>query len=268
MAEFLQFLIDYGYIVIFVWVLLDQLGLPIPAIPLMLAAGALAGGGHLAITLVILVAVMGAVPMDLLWYYLGKARGGKMLNLLCAISLEPDYCVRNTEAMFNRLGPFALIVAKFLPGLQTLAPPMAGLTGMSVSRFIVLDTLGALLWSGLFAAIGLAFHRQLEQATQAIADFGIWAGAGLMAILFAYIGVKFVQRRRFVRSLRMRRLQPDEAYEMMRHGEDVHVIDLRHSYDFDLLPRMIPSAVRVPMESIERHYQRIPPESDVILYCS
>lgn len=268
MAESLQFLIDYGYIVVFVWVLLDQLGLPIPAIPLMLAAGALAGAGHLSIYLVILVAVVGAVPMDLMWYYLGKARGGKMLSVLCAISLEPDYCVRNTEAMFNRLGPYSLIVAKFLPGLQTLAPPMAGLTGMSMGRFILLDTLGALLWSSLFAVIGFAFHRRLEQATQAIAEFGIWAGGAFAAVLFAYICIKFAQRQRFVRSLRMRRLHPDEAYEMIRHNKEVHVIDLRHSYDFDLLPKMIPSAVRVPMESIERHQHRIPPDSDVILYCS
>ena len=268
MAEILQFLIEYGYLVIFVWVLLDQLGLPIPAIPLMLAAGALAGMDHLSIYGVILVAVLGAVPMDLLWYYLGKYRGAKVMSVLCAISIEPDYCVRNTQALFDRLGRMSLIVAKFVPGLQTLSPPMAGLTGMSVGRFLLLDTLGALIWSALFALIGMMFHRQLEQATVAIAEFGIWAGLALGSILLAYFGRKLYARQKFIRSLRMRRLQPDEVYEMLQGGDDVHVIDLRHGYDYDLLPKTIPSAVRVPMEAIDRHYHRIPTESDVILYCS
>jgi len=206
--------------------------------------------------------------MDLFWYYLGKSRGGKILNLLCAISLEPAYCVRNTEAVFDRLGPFALIVAKFVPGLQTLSPPMAGLTGMSLGRFLFLDTVGALIWSAFFALIGLMFHRQLEQATTFMAEFGIWSAVVVLGLLATYLGTKFIQRQHFIRSLRMRRLEPEEVYKMINSDADVHVIDLRHGSDFDLLPKMVPTAVRVPMESIDRHYHRIPPESDVILYCS
>ena len=268
MAEFLDFLVSYGYLVIFIWVLLDQAGLPLPAMPLMLAAGVLVGGGQLSLWLVLLAALVASVPIDFFWYALGKARGGKVLNLLCTISLEPDYCVRNTEATFDKLGPFSLIVAKFVPGLQTLAPPMAGLTGMSVRRFLLLDTTGTLLWSGTFVLFGMAFHDQLETAAAAIGEFGFWAGFVLAAIVALYIGSKFVQRQLFLRTLKMRRLAPEEVYEMLEHDKGTHVIDLRHSYDFDLLPETIPSAVRVPMEAIDRHAHRIPKDSDVILYCS
>jgi len=268
MTEFVQFLIEYGYTVIFVWVLLDQAGLPLPAIPMMIAAGVLVGTGQLSLFPVILIAIFASLPADLLWYQMGKARGGKVLNLLCAISLEPDYCVRNTEAVFDRLGHFSLLVAKFVPGLQTLAPAMAGFTGMSLGLFLILDGLGAVLWSGLLTGIGIIFHTELEIAAAAVARLGIWAAMILVGLLLLYIGIKYSRRRLFLRSLRMRRLHPAEVYELMKKNEEVHVIDLRHSHDSQALPEMVPNAVRVPMEFIDRHYHRIPKESDIILYCS
>ncbi len=139
---------------------------------------------------------------------------------------------------------------------------------MSVPRFLLLDATGTLLWSGTFVLLGMAFHDQLEAAAAAITEFGFWAGFVLAAIVALYLGSKFVQRQLFLRTLKMRRLAPEEVYEMLEHNESTHVIDLRHSYDFDLLPETIPSAVRVPMEAIDRHAHRIPKDSDVILYCS
>lgn len=268
LVELFEFLVTYGYLVIFIWVLLDQAGLPLPALPLMLAAGVLVGGGELALWAVLLVTLLASVPVDFFWYYVGKAKGGKVLNLLCAISLEPDYCVRNTESVFEKLGPFSLLVAKFVPGLQTLAPPMAGLTGMSLMQFLFLEVAGTLIWAGVFLAIGMIFHSELEAMALAMAEFGFWAGFGLVMVIVAYIGIKFVQRQVFIRSLRMRRLEPEEVYEMLEHKENTHVIDLRHSSDFDLLPETVPSALRVPMEAIDRHAHRIPRNSDVVLYCS
>lgn len=269
MAEFLTFLISYGYCVIFVWVLLDQSGLPMPAMPLMLAAGALAGMGDLSVTLILVTTVLATVPMDLGWYYAGKIRGGRVLNLLCAISLEPDYCVRNTESVFTRLGPLAVVVSKFVPGLQTLAPPMAGFTGMNATRFVVLDTIGTLLFAGLFVSLGWLFREQLEVIAAKIASYGTNAAIVIGLVVITYLGFKLVQRQAFLRSLKMRRLSPQQLHEMMSAKDnDIHVIDLRHSYDFDLLPHLVPGALRVPMEAIERHYEKIPRDSRIILYCS
>lgn len=268
MTEFMEFLISHGYQVIFFWVLLDQAGLPLPAVPLMLAAGALIGLGQLSLVTVLVVTFLASVPIDYFWYELGKRRGGKVLNLLCTISLEPDFCVRNTEATFDKLGPLSLVVAKFVPGLQTLAPPMSGLTGMSVTRFLILDSVGTLVWSGTFVGLGILFSNQLEVVATKMAEVGFVAGASLVAIVLGYFAFKFLQRARFLKTLEMRRVEPEEVYEMMQSDKELHVIDLRHRHDVDELPEKIPSAVSVPMEAIERQAHRIPKDSDIILYCS
>ncbi len=268
MAEFLQFLIEHGYTVIFIWVALDQAGLPLPAIPLLLAAGTLVAMGELSLPLVLLTCAVASVPIDAFWFWLGRLRGARVLHLLCMISLEPDYCVRDTEKLFRRLGPWSVIVAKFVPGLQTLAPPMSGLTGMKMSTFLVLDTLGILIWAALFALTGMFFHTELEMMAAWVADVGAVAGAVIVAVVCTYFGWKFVHRRIFLRSLRMRRLTPDQVYEKLQSKDDFHIIDLRHDYDFKVMPHLLPGALRVPMESIDRHGERIPPDCDIVVYCS
>ncbi len=268
MTEFMQFLIEHGYLLIFVWVALDQLGLPLPAIPLILAAGALAGTGELTFGWIIVVSVLAAVPIDVCWYLLGRSKGAKVLNLVCSISLEPDFCVRNTEQLFFKLGLSSVIIAKFLPGLQTLAPPMAGLTGMKMSTFVVLDVLGTVIWTCIFGSIGFIFHNELELIASKITELGAVAAYLFLAVVAIYIGVKLLRRRLFLRSLRMRRLDPIEVNKRMNSDEDIHIIDLRHRSDYDQLPQMIPGAVRVPMEAIDQHYQHIPKNADIILYCS
>lgn len=268
MGEAIQFLVQYGYLVIFIGVLLDQVGFPVPAAPFLLGAGVLVGSGELSFLGVVIVTLLASVPADFLWYSLGRARGGKVLNLLCSIAFEPDYCVRNTEATFKKLGLFSLVIAKFVPGLQTIAPPMAGMTGVPVIRFLVLDTLGALLWCVCFTSLGLWFHEELEQIAARFSALGAWAAVILGTALVLYIGSKFVQRQLFIRTLRMRRMNPDEVFELLESGQSPHIIDLRHQYDFDLLPETIPTSQRIPMEFIDEHVDQIPKDQDVILYCS
>ena len=176
METFLNFLVEHGYAVVFAWVALDQAGLPLPAVPILLGAGALASAGTLSLPVVVALAALASVPIDWIWFELGRRRGGRVLNLLCAISLEPDYCVRNTEAMFSRLGVASLLIAKFVPGLQTIAPPMAGMTGMSLGFFLLLDTAGALIWAGLIAGIGFVFGDQLTSMAEQFAELGTLAG--------------------------------------------------------------------------------------------
>ena len=268
MTEFLQFLIDHGYTVIFIWVALDQAGLPLPALPLLLAAGALAGMGELSVPLILLVCALASVPIDLFWFWLGRLRGVRVLHLLCILSLEPDYCVRDTEELFRKLGPISVLLAKFVPGLQTLAPPMSGLTGMNMFTFFVLDLAGTLIWAASFVLLGYFFHTELEQMAARIADAGLVAGLVIAAVILIYFSYKVITRQRFLRSLRMRRLTAEEVKARLDQGEDFHIMDLRHDYDFKALPHLLPGAVRVPMESIDRHNRRIPRDSDIVLYCS
>ena len=264
----MQFLTEYGYLLLFALIFLDQLGFPLPSIPIVLAAGALAGTGEMNLTLVVLITVLACVPADFAWFYLGRIRGGKVLNLLCSISLEPDYCVNKTEASFERFGSYTLAVAKFVPGLTTIAPPMAGLTGMSITRFLVLNTLGATIWAVVFAYIGFVFSHQLVDVAKRFVELGGVAAAILIALFAVFLAVKIWQRKLFLRTLRMRQLHPRDVNAKLESGESVYVIDLRHHHDFNALPYKVPGALRVPMEDIEEHHEAIPRDRDIVVYCS
>jgi membrane protein DedA with SNARE-associated domain len=158
-----DFLIRHGYAVLFGWVLLEQLGLPIPAAPLLIAAGALARAGKMNLTFAVALAFIAVILADLFWYSLGRYRGGRILKLLCRISLEPDSCVRRTENVFIRHGVRSLLVAKFIPGLNTAAPSLAGVFRMPVRRFLIFDSLGGFFWVVTVTSLGLILSDQLER---------------------------------------------------------------------------------------------------------
>ena len=268
MDEAFQFLIRHGYSVLFVWVLAEQLGLPLPATPLLLAAGALAGSGQMNLPFAIALAVLASMLGDVSWYEFGRRRGGRVLSLLCRISLEPDSCVRKTETAFVRHGARSLLIAKFVPGLNTMAPPLAGIIGMRLGRFLIFDALGALLYLGSFVVLGYAFSSQLEQVAARVAGLGfsllVIFGGGLAA----YIVWKYIQRRRFIRSLRIARITPDELKSKIDAGEEVVVVDLRGSLDFDAAPQTIPGAIRMAPEKVEEGHMQIPRDREIVLFCT
>lgn len=268
MNETLGFLLRHGYSVLFAWVLVEQLGLPVPSVPLLLAAGALAGRGRLSLSLVAGLPIVAALMSDALWYQLGRRRGVKVLQFLCRISLEPDSCVRRTENVFARHGARSLVVAKFVPGLNTAAPPLAGVFRMRLSRFLFFDALGVMLWVGAFVGLGYVFSDQLER----VADHAFRLGTGLLVLLLValagYIGWKYLHRRRFLRELRIARITPEELKRKLDAGEDVVVVDLRHSYDFEAEPGTIPGAYRMEASELDQMSEQIPRDRDVVLYCT
>src|SRR5260221_1673582 len=157
-----EFLERHGYLVLIVWVFAEQIGLPIPSVPILLAAGALAGAGRMNLAASLGYCVVAALVADVLWFQLGRVRGVQGLRLLCKLSLEPDSCVRRTEGVFSKRGAAALLYAKFLPGLNTVAPPLAGVVRMRLWRFLLFDTLGAVLWAGTCLGLGYAFSGEIE----------------------------------------------------------------------------------------------------------
>ncbi|MEM7582158.1 MAG: VTT domain-containing protein [Acidobacteriota bacterium] len=267
MEDVLDFILRYKYPVLFAFVLAEQIGLPVPALPFLLAAGALVRTGQLHLGMALGLAVLASVISDLLWYQLGRKRGIKVLNLLCRISLEPDSCVRRTEDLFARHGARSLLVAKFLPGFNTVAPPLAGIFGMRLSRFVLYDGLGALLWIGTFGGLGFAFGHQLEELSSRITELGSSVGAVLIALLVVYIVVKYIQRQRFLRELRIARITPAELQLRMSRGEDIVVVDLRHSVEFEAEPESIPGALHVPVEDVDTRTGEIPQGPEVVLFC-
>lgn len=268
MHEVSRFLVEYGYVVLFVWVFLDQVGFPFPAAPYMLAAGAMAGLGQLDLAVTLGVAVVAALPADFLWYEIGRRRGAAVLRFLCRISLEPDSCVRDTEKTFARHGPRSLLIAKFIPGLETVAPPLAGVVHMRFSRFLLFDIAGTVWWSITFLGLGYVLHDELQRVSQLAVQLGGWLVAILGGALGIYLLAKYARRRRFLRSLRIARIAPEELKRMLDADEEIEIVDLRHSLEFEAEPYSLPGAVRIPVEEIDARHHAIPRDRDIVLYCT
>jgi membrane protein DedA with SNARE-associated domain len=267
-SEFAQFLIRHGYSVIFFWVLAEQAGIPLPSLPLLLAAGALSAEGKVSFHVLLLLAFSGAVISDMLWYQLGRYKGGRILSLLCRISLEPDSCVKNTENLFVKRGASSLLVSKFVPGLNTVAQPMAGIVRLSLPKFILFDWTGTLLWAGAILTVGRMFHHQVEDVLAFIRRSG--ASLLLLARLSAmgWIAYKYIQRWRFLRTLRISRISARALRDEIDRGDGPVVVDLRNDFGLDEASVQIPGALRFTPQELELRHEEIPRDRDVIVYCT
>jgi membrane protein DedA with SNARE-associated domain len=259
---------EHGYSVLFFWVLAEQAGFPIPAIPVLLAAGALSGSGQMSLPMALVVALTAALLADTAWFEIGRRRGMKVLNFLCRVSLEPDSCVRQTELAFSNQGMRALLIAKWVPGLNTAAPPLAGIVKTPLWRFLVYDAAGTVVWAGAFLILGRVFSHQIEAITRRVLDLGASAAQLVFALVIAYALFKWIKRQLFLRELRVLRLEPEELKSMLDSGEPVAIVDLRHPFDFESAPHSIIGAIRLSPEEIEHKHDLIPRDRDVILYCT
>jgi membrane protein DedA with SNARE-associated domain len=268
MHSALEFLLRHGYLVLLGWVFGEQIGLPVPSIPLLLAAGTLAGTGRMNFFASLFICVFAAIAADSIWYQMGRLKGIKILQFLCKISLEPDSCVRRTEGVFAKQGARSLLLAKFLPGLGTVAAPLAGIFHMRPRRFLLFDASGSLLWAGTFLGLGYIFSGQIER----IAEHALRLGGGLIVLLVgglaSYIAYKFIARQRFLRELRIGRISVDELKQKIDAGEELVIVDLRHSLDFEAEPETIPGAFRMDAKELEEKNDRLPRDREVILYCT
>lgn len=268
MHQTLDFVLKHGYLFVFASVLAEQIGLPIPALPVLLAMGALAGRGQMSYPGALALCVLAALMADLVWYGLGRSRGASILRLLCKISLEPDSCVRQTENVFLRYGARALLFAKFVPGLSAAFPPMAGNFGMPLWKFLIFDGLGAFAWAGSYSLLGFLFRDQINDLLQALLRFGAWVLAVVAGLLALYILLKYIQRRRFYHKLRVARIEPADLKALMDSGQRVIIVDLRNSLEREDHPAKIPTAMALDFEDLEAGLGDVPLDQDVVLYCT
>jgi len=265
-GEITQFVIRHGYVLLFCWIAAEQGALPVPSIPLLLVCGALARTGSLHPALILLYGWAGCLLADTVWFHLGRRRGARVVRFLCRIALEPDSCVRTTENALLRYGLRSLLVAKFIPGLNAVAAPLAGSSGLSFRRFVVFDSLGALLWVGGYGGVGYLFADQLETVAAYALRTGSGMIFGLAGLLAAWIAWKFIQRRMFLRKLAVARMTPEALRDALRAGVDVLLVDLRHGAGG--AESEIPGALRIPVEQIAARHSEIPRDRDIILFCS
>jgi len=264
MNEAIEFLAQHGTLVLFVAVFAEQIGLPLPAVPFLIAAGALAGTGQMALGMAVGSAVLAAIAGDQVWFELGRRRGRRVLNWLCRISLEPTSCVRRTEDFFARHGVRSLVVAKFVPGLSTIAPPLAGIVGLPVPQYILYNGLGTILWVGSGIALGYIFSDQLEHALTLSAQVGPTVLLILLGGVTGYVVLKALRRRQVERLVP--RVTAQQVAEKLAAGEDPIIIDLR-SHAARQEEVAIPGSLSLSLEDLKAKHQDLPRDRDVILYC-
>ncbi len=269
MDEMIQFIIRNGHVVLFAGVFAEQIGLPLPSTPLLLGAGTLIVHGRLDIVFSIGLAAVASLLADTLWYYFGRVKGISLLSFLCKISLDRNSCVRKAKDFHVRYGARSLLVAKFIPGVNTAAPPLAGIFSMNLVRFLFFDALGTFVWVGLFIGLGLLFSEQLDQVVSYIAVFSKNLTVIAIGSLAAYILWKYVQRRRFLYQMRNVRIAPKELKQKLEAGEDTIIIDVRHSMDFKAEPYSIPGALLIPLEELgHSQHREILQDREVIVCCA
>ena len=261
-------LLTYGYLLLFAWVLIEQLGAPLPAVPALLAAGALSAQGQLSLFEVLMLGLAACLIADSSWFFFGRRYGHHVLNLLCRMSLEPTLCVGRTQLQFSRRRRLTLLFAKFVPGLALLSAPVAGQAGMSYGEFAVLDGTGALLWLLAYLVGGRLFGDALKRDPNLLDWVGRFSGALLLVGIAAFFIARLLRRRMILRQLIESRLEPEELYAQIQGGAEVYIVDLRHPVEQLTDPFVLPGAQRIAPDDLTHRAREIPRDRDVILYCT
>lgn len=269
----IEFFVGHAYAILFAWVLVEQMGLPMPSIPLLLTAGTLSATHRVSAASALLAVLAACVIADSTWFALGRNFGSGVVRLLCKMSMEASTCVARTEGYFLRRGPETLLFAKFVPGLSTVAAPIAGQTGMSYSRFLLYDLSGSVLWSLCFLYAG-RFFGDLARRSQGFFGFlSHFAAIVFLLLVAGFFLWRVVKQRRFLAQVRDLRLDPEELKAMLDKAAldgtpQPYIVDLRHPLDYLPDPRVLPGAVRIGPDEVARHADLIPRDRDVILYCT
>lgn len=269
----LDFFLHYAYGILFLWVLVEQLGVPVPSVPLLLTAGSLTAAHKLHAIPVMLSVLLACAVADSVWYFAGVRYGGRVVRLICRLSLEASTCVKKTEDLFGRRGGITLLFAKFVPGLSAVAPPIAGQSGMSYARFLGYDMAGSLIWASVYV-FGGRFVGDIAKRFKPLLHLVTQHGVLLFGL--AVLGIvlwRFWKQREFLRELREARITPDELRSMIDDAAagdllQPFIVDLRHPLEFLPDGRVIPGAVHIPPAELEKRADLLPRDRDVVLYCT
>jgi membrane protein DedA with SNARE-associated domain/rhodanese-related sulfurtransferase len=263
----LAFLLErYGLLVIFLNVLLVEAGLPLPCYPVLIAAAALAGG-HDALAEIVAIGCAGVLLADAGWFWTARRYGTRVLGIFCRISLSPDSCVRDTQAMLARVGPVSLTYSKFVPGLSNIAVAVAGATNVPVTTFAFFNLIGAIAFVSIPVLLGAVFRDAVDSLLAALAKFGLGGLLLLAAALGAYVLWKWWQRQRFIRQLRMDRITVDELRRLIDDGAQPVILDVR-VHASRAKEGVIPGSIFANPSELDRIVGQYPPDAEVIVYCA
>ena len=273
MAWAMRLFLHHAYALLFGWVLVEQGGLPVPSVPLMVAAGGMSAAHKLHIAYLLPLILLACLISDSAWYWLGRRYGSRVLNALCRLSLEAATCVTRTQGTVVKRGAFTLLFSKWVPGLNTMAAPIAGQAEVPYLRFVAYEMAGTLLWAGGWLFAGRFFGDVIERSHRLFGTLERSAGLLVIAAVLAVLAYRLAKRRQFVRELRGLRLEPGQLMAMIgearRDGRDLpFIVDLRHPLDVLAYPQVVPGALRIAPNDLMRSRELIPRERDIVLYCT
>ena len=261
-------MVSFGPLLLLGWVLVEQLGMPLPATPVLLAAGALSAQGLVNFPLALGAAVLGALAADSVWFLAGRRYGHHVMRRLCRLSLEPASCVQRTQTSFRARGAFLLLFAKFLPGLGLLAAPVAAQSGMNYAVFALLDCLGSGLWGTALLACGRFFGVAIDRNQRLLEWVGQFSGVLLLVGIAGFFVARVIRRRAILKRLAAGRLDPDDLKRQLDSGEPVFIVDLRHPLELLPDPYTLPGALHFSPDELAARHHEIPRDRDVVLFCS
>ena len=267
MQTLVSLLEQYGLSFVFLHVLLEQAGIPLPAYPTLIVAGALIAHANYDVPQLLLAAIAASLIADFAWYLAGARLGRPVLRTLCRISLSPDSCVRQTESIYLRWGAPSLLVAKFIPGFAAVATALAGSIGTRLWVFLLFDGLGALLWAGLAVSLGVAFQHAVNDVIEVLEQFGKWGLVAIIAAFASIVALKWWQRQRFYRQLRMARISVGELRELLDQGKLPVILDVRSPLAQGQDGR-IPGAIRIDAQTFSATTPAPSANGEVIVYCA
>jgi len=257
----------YGLVVVFLNMLLDQAGLPLPVYPTLIVAAALNANDGWRVPEIVLAGTAGSLVADLTWFWAGTRYGRLVLSLLCRLSFSPDSCVRQTETMFSKVGALSLLFAKFVPGLGIISIALSAIARVRLASFVLLDTAGTTAFVGLGVLLGVIFRNAVFDVLATLAQLGIY-GIVLVALAFAtYVLVRWTQRQLFIRRLRMDRITVDELADMVDRGESPLILDVR-SKDTRRAEGIIPGAIFAHPDEARETLKAYPLHVEIVVYCS
>jgi membrane protein DedA with SNARE-associated domain/rhodanese-related sulfurtransferase len=267
MSHVIAMIQQYGLGFVFLNVLALQAGLPIPAYPTLIVAGAYAAIGGDPLWALVLVGIAAALIADTGWYVAGRRFGLRILNSLCRVSLSQDSCVRQTETIFQRFGPASMLFAKFVPGFASVATALAGALRLRYWVFLVFDAIGAGLWVSVGLGLGYLFRDAISDLMDKLASLGKY-GSMLVAFGFvAWILLKWWRRRLFIKQLRMDRVSVDELRDLIDANKASAIVDVRSPLTQAATGR-IPGALTIDIKNIAKGFDGVAKDDEVIVYCA
>jgi membrane protein DedA with SNARE-associated domain len=270
MTSLLSALSQHGYLLVFLIVLAEAIGLPVPAALALIAAGAASAAHLLNGPLALVLALAASLLGDTLLFFLGRYTGWGLLGALCRLSMNPETCILRSAESFYKRGKLTLIFAKFLPGVNTMAPPLAGSMRMRTSQFLRFDFLGASLYILVYGAVGYLFRDFVSRITRGLQSASHAAAEVILAAFLVFIVYRLVQYRRYKMTDVVPRVAVEELAKRLATGEreDAILVDVRSHGYYDAGAARIAGSIRIEPNRLPEELQALPKDKDIFVYCT